>query len=262
MKIERVDTILAGNWLYFLVSTDSGITGLGEAGLWSYPSVAGQMVERLRGYLLGKDPLAIEHHWQYVYRSAHFRGAAIHAALAAIDVALWDIAGKVFEAPVYQLLGGPVRHKVRLYVHIVGDSLDQLTDAARAAVRDGFSAVRFNPFDGQSPDLRQDALVSAVIECVGAVREAVGRDVDLCVECHNRLLPPEAIALGAALAPFRILFLEDPIPPESPVLSGELARRVAVPIATGERLHNLEEFRDLLTGGPVGYIRPDLGLTG
>jgi galactonate dehydratase len=262
VKIDRVETVLAGHWVYVVVTTDTGVTGVGEGGLWSFPTAAAQLAEALRPYLVGKDPRRIEHHWQYVYRSTHFRGAAIHSALAAVDVALWDILGKVLEVPVYQLLGGRVRDKVRLYIHVVGESVDRLAAAARTAVREGFTAVRFNPFDARPLDLRQGALVAAAVECVGAVRETVGPDVDLCIECHNRLLPPEAVALGAALAPFRILFLEDPIPPESPVLSGQLAYRVVVPIATGERLHNVEEFRDLVTGGPVAYIRPDLGLTG
>jgi len=263
MKIEFIEPILAGSWLYVRIGTDTGLVGNGEGGLWTYPAAAKAVLDGITPYLLGKDPLAIEHHWQYVYRNNHFRGSAIHAALSAIDIALWDIAGKRFDVPVYQLLGGPTRHKIRLYVHVAGDTPNELAAAAARAVADGFTAVRFDPFLlGGWPISGASPLVSAAVDRVAAVREKVGPDVDIAIDVHNKLRPSDALEVGRALQPFRLLFMEDPIPPESPVSMGQLAQRMPVTIATGERLQTLEEFRDLMASGFVGYIRPDLCLAG
>jgi galactonate dehydratase len=262
MKVEQVEAIFAHNWLFFEVTTDTGLTGLGEAGLWAYPPAAAAMLDYLRLYLVGQNPLAIEHHWQYLYRSSHFRGASVSAALAAIDVALWDIAGKHLGVPIYQLFGGPTRDRVRLYLHVNGDTPELLACDAKRAVAEGFTAVRFDAFRPAWPAATQNAVLACAVERTAAVREAVGPDVDLCVECHWKFTPAEALDIGRALEPFRLLFLEDPIPPESLALMGDLARRLPVAIGTGERLNSLEEFRDLLLAGPVAYVRPDVGLTG
>lgn len=263
MKIEHVEPILAGSWLYVRIRTDTGLEGHGEGGLWTYPAAAKAVLDCITPYLLGKDPLTIEHHWQYVYRNNHFRGAAIQAALSAIDIALWDIAGKRFDVPVYQLLGGPTRDRIRLYIHVAGDTPEELATAAAGAAADGFTAVRFDPFLlGGWPLQGTAALVSAAVDRVAAVRAAVGRDVDIIIDVHNKLSPSEALEVGRSLQQYHLLFMEDPIPPESPHSMGRLAQRMPVTIGTGERLHTLEEFRDLLASGFVGYIRPDLCLTG
>jgi galactonate dehydratase len=262
VKIERVETLLAGNWLFFLVHTTTGLTGVGEAGLWSFPTAAMAVGDYLTRYLVGKDPLSIEHHWQYVYRAAHFRGAAIQGALAAVDIALWDIAGQHLGVPIYRLLGGPTRSRVRLYIHILGDTPDALADAAQKAVADGYTAVRFDPFRAPWPRLNLRGVLRSVCERLAAVRDVVGPDIDICVECHNKFSRAEAQEVARALEPYHIFFLEDPIPPESPALMADLARLLPVTVATGERLHTLEEFRDLLAAGFAGFIRPDICLTG
>src|SRR5918996_4222083 len=117
MKITRIETPFVDRYLFVLVHTDAGITGLGESGAWGYLEASAQVVETFKRYLIGQDPCRIEHHWQYLYRWSHFRGAAIMGALSAIDIALWDIAGKHFGVPAYQLLGGPTREKARVYTH-------------------------------------------------------------------------------------------------------------------------------------------------
>jgi galactonate dehydratase len=263
MRIERIETFQSGDrWLFVEITTDTGITGVGEAGLWGYPQAARAVIDSFKQYLIGQDPLRIEHHWQYLYRNAHFRGAAICGALAGIDIALWDIAGKHYGAPVYQLLGGRCRDKVRVYIHIGGETPEALAESARRAVQAGFTAVRFTPFPREYWNLTYQALLESIVQRCAAVYEAVGKDADLCIEIHRRLSPAEAVALAQELAKFRPLFYEDPILPDSIQSMAAVAVHCPVPIATGERLHTLFEFRELLERGGAAYIRPDVCLAG
>ena len=262
MKIEAIEPVLAGSWLFVLVHTEEGITGLGEAGLWGYPEASMAVLKSFEPYLVGQDPLRIEHHWQYLYRNNHFRGAAVCGALGAVDIALWDIAGKHFGTPAYQLMGGACRDRVRVYTHVGGGTVDPLVESALSAVKRGYTAIRFTPFPVDFQNLRYDALLGEIIDRVGAVREAVGEGVDLCVEMHRRLSPPEAVALARELEPLRPFFLEDPILPDSVTVMGEVAGKCRIPIATGERLHTIYEFRELLENGGAQYVRADVCLAG
>src|ERR1041384_6264683 len=147
MRITRVETIPVDRYLFVQIHTDEGIVGLGEAGTWGFLEAAEQVVKKFATYLVGEDPLRIEHHWQYLYRSTHFRGAAIMGALSAIDIALWDIAGQHYGVPVHQLLGGPVRDRARAYCHVCGASRQELLDGIVAAKEQGFTAVgHLTPF--------------------------------------------------------------------------------------------------------------------
>jgi len=263
MKIEKIETYRVGDrWLFVEIYTDNGICGLGEAGLWGYPQAAERVIESFKSYLIGQHPLRIEHHQQFLYRNAHFRGAAVSGALGGIDIALWDIAGKHLQAPVWQLLGGKCRERIRCYMHIGGERPQELAASARQAVDKGFTAVRFTPFPRGYEGLRYSRVVEEAVAYVSAVREEVGPDVDLCVEIHRRLTPMEAEGLARELVPFRIFFLEDPTLPDSVQTMGRLAAQIPVPIATGERLHTIFEFRELLEAGACRFIRPDVCLAG
>ena len=267
MKIESVETILAEDkWLLVKITTDDGIVGIGEAGLHGVPEAAEAAINTFARYLVGKDPLRIEHHFQYLYRFSHFRGAAIMGALSAIDIALWDISGKHFEAPVYVLMGGKVRDKARVYMHVNGDTVEDLYASAKAAVDEGFTALRFTPFVENSQtqyyNQRYSAMIAEARQRVAAVREAGGNDIDVCVEIHRRLTIPEAIELARAIEEFRPFFFEDPTTPDSNESMGEIARSINIPIATGERIHTIWEFRELLQQKAARYIRPDVCLAG
>src|SRR5215212_9096061 len=147
MKITAIGTIPVDRYLFVQVQTDAGITGLGESGTWGFLEASAQAVETFKRYLIGQDPLRIEHHWQYLYRWTHFRGAAIMGALSAIDIALWDIAGKHFGVPAHQLLGGPTRDKARVYYHVFGSTTEQLVTGIVEAKKAGFTAVgHLTPF--------------------------------------------------------------------------------------------------------------------
>ena len=201
MKITKVEPLSVDRFLFVKVHTDAGITGIGESGSWGFLEASKAAIEKFGRYLIGEDPLRIEHHWQYMYRFAHFRGAAIMGALSALDIALWDIAGKHFDVPAYQLMGGAVRDKARVYYHVLGDTREKLVEGVKAAREDGFTAVghltpfldedRSIPYFKTHVDKMEDA-----IEAVRQYREAAGNNVDICIEIHRQLTPAEAIVLG------------------------------------------------------------------
>lgn len=267
MKITAIENIFVDRYLFVQVRTDAGLTGLGESGAWGFLEASAAAVDTFKRYLIGQDPLRIEHHWNYMYRWTHFRGAAIMGAISAIDIALWDIAGKHFGVPVYQLLGGRTRERARVYYHVFGETKEELIQGCVDAKKAGFTAVgHLTPFLDEPRERRYfkthtDKMRDA-IETVGRYRDAVGDDVDLCVEIHRRLTPHEAIVLAQGIEPYRPFFYEDPIPPDSFDAMEQVARNIRIPIATGERLHTIYEFEMLLRRGAVQYVRPDVCLAG
>ena len=267
MKITAVEPILIDRYMFVQVHTDAGISGLGESGAWGYLEASEAVVKKWAQYLVGEDPLRIEHHWQYLYRSSHFRGAGIMGALSAIDIALWDIAGKHFGVPVYQLLGGKVRDKARVYYHVFGNTTEKLVQGIKDAKQAGFTAVgHLTPFldeDRTVPfEKTHVAKMRDAIETVRMYREAVGDDVDLCIEIHRRLTPHEAIVLARGIEQFHPFFYEDPILPDNFDMMGLVAENIHIPIATGERLHTIYEFEMLLARNAVQYVRPDVCMCG
>jgi galactonate dehydratase len=204
VKITAVEPIMVDRYMFVQVHTDAGITGLGESGAWGYLEASEAVVKKWAHYLIGEDPLRIEHHWQYMYRSSHFRGAGIMGALSAIDIALWDIAGKHFDVPVYQLLGGKVRDKARVYYHVFGDTTEKLINGIVDAKARGFTAVgHLTPFLDEDRNVPYEKThvqkMRDAIDTVRRYREAVGDDVDLCIEIHRRLSPHEAIVLARGI---------------------------------------------------------------
>ena len=267
MRITDVEILPIDRYLFVRVHTDAGLTGLGESGAWGYLEASGSAVETFKRYLIGQDPLRIEHHWQYLYRWSHFRGAAIMGALSAIDIALWDIAGKHFGVPCYQLLGGKTRDKARVYYHVFGQTTEDLVQGCIDAKAAGFTAVgHLTPFLDEPRETRYFKThahkIEDAIDTVRRYREAVGHDVDLCIEIHRRLTPSEAIVLARGIEQYHPFFYEDPILPDSPDAMAEVAESIHIPIATGERLHTIWEFEALLTRGAVQFVRPDVCLAG
>lgn len=267
LKITDVKPLLIGQYLFVQIHTNEGITGLGESGAWGFLEASAKAVETFRRYLVGQDPLRIEHHGQYLYRSSHFSGAAIVGALSAVDIALWDIAGKYFGVPCYQLLGGKCRDKARVYYHVFGDTKEKLIQGCVAAKKKGFTAVgHLTPFLDESRDkpyfkTYADKIEDA-IDTVRRYREAVGKEVDLCIEIHRRLSPAEAVALADGIAPYHPYFYEDPILPDNLDAMDLVARKIKIPIATGERFFTMQQFASLLQRGAVQYIRPDVCMVG
>ena len=268
MKITEVKPMLANRFLFVKITTDEGIVGVGESGAWAFQDAAKEAINTFALYLVGKDPMTIEHHWQYMYRSFHFRGAAIMGAISAIDIALWDIAGKYYGCPVYQLLGGKVRDKARVYYYVGGGDIDSMVKNLKEAKAKGFTAVgHLSPFLNEPRTQVYNEVsfakkIENAIERVGAYREAVGNDVDLCVEIHRQLNIPEAIAFAHGIEEFHPFFLEDPTTPDNFDSMIGIASRVNIPVATGERYHTPQEFAMLMKHDGAQYVRPDICLCG
>jgi galactonate dehydratase len=262
MRIAAVEPVLVGTGMYVLIRAEDGTVGLGQSACWAYPRAVQEIILKFRAYLIGKDPLQIEHHWQHLYRMGPFRGSVLSGAISAVDLALWDLKGKHYQAPVWDLLGGKCRDKIRLHLLMGGDSPDEIAANAREAAREGFTAIKFDPLPAGYQDMSTAALVDAVVARAAAAREAVGRDVDLILEIHRKLTPIQSLPVCEAVAQFHPLFVEDPIQIDSIVSQAEIARRVSVGIANGERLHTIWEFRELLATGGSQFVRPDVGLAG
>jgi galactonate dehydratase len=262
MKIERIQPYLVGRCLLVRVYTDEGIVGTGEAGLWAHHRWVYEAIQDLAEYYVGKDPRRMEHHFQVVSRSTHFMGSVLNAAMSAIDVAMWDILARSVDMPIYQLLGGKVRDKVKVFANVGGSTLDERARSAAEGVEKGFLSLRTQPFfPGWAARTPTKKIMDAV-NIVRAIREAVGDEIDLGLELHRNMMPDEAVLLAQELAPYRVLYYEDPLAPESVEALEYVARHVDLPIATGERFYNLYQFRELIDSKTVAWIRPDLSLVG
>ncbi len=267
MKIIDVKTLLVNRYLFVQVFTDEGLVGVGESGAWGFLDASKEAIETFKSYLIGKDPLQIEHHWQYMYRCWHFRGAAIMGAISAIDIALWDIAGKYYNTQVYNLIGGKCREKVRVYYHVGGKTTEVVIEDLKKAKDLGYTAVgHLSPFLDESRDTpyfeTHAQKIGRAVERVAAYREAVGDSVDLCIEIHRRLRPAEAIVFANAIEKYYPFFIEDPTTAENFDSMELIASKISIPIATGERLNNHQEFAQLIKKNSVSYVRPDVCMCG
>jgi galactonate dehydratase len=254
------------NAVFLKIETDAGITGYGEATNHFLPHACYGMLQDLAPYLIGEDPQRIEYLWQACYRRRFYRGGpATGAALAAIDMALWDIKGKALGVPVYQLLGGLARTKVRLYGHVTGMSAEEIAAQARqraegATGSSPITCIRFRGFhDYDAQNLHDHRLaVEQQVEYIAAIREAVGDEVDILLECHGRYDPEWAVELARRVEPYRPFAIEDPIRHENPQALAYVRAHTPLPLATGERLHDKWDFRELIVGQYVNYLRPDI----
>ncbi len=265
MKITNVEHYLTSdvrsNAVFLKVETDAGITGYGEATNHFLPHASYGMLEDLTPYLIGEDPERIEYLWQACFRRRFYRGGpATGAAISAIDMALWDIKGKAHDMPVYQLLGGLARTKVRVYGHVTGRSAEEIAEQARERVARGITAIRFRGFHAyDDQDLHDHRLaVEQQVEYIAAIREAVGDEVDIILECHGRYDPVWAVELAKRVEPYHPFVIEDPVRHENPQALAQVRAATTLPLATGERYHNKWEFRELIVNQYVNYLRPDV----
>ena len=243
MKITKITPFLVDQFLLVRVYTDAGIVGNGEADLWAHHPTVAQHINDLSHYYVGKDARRIEHHYQAVTRHTHFMGAALSAAVSAIDIALWDILAKSVDLPVYQLLGGKCRDRVKVFANVVGDTPEAFGESAADSVATGYTSLRTMPFLPDWDQIPPSKMIGQAVDIVAAIRDAIGYDVDLGLELHRNLRPEEAITLAHELGPFRILYYEDPLAPESNEALAYVAKHVDIPIATGERFYNSSSSR-------------------
>lgn len=267
MKITAIRPIFADRFLLCLVETDAGVTGTGESGAWGHLPASAAAMESFAEYLVGRDPAEIEQHWNVMHRFGHFHGAAIAGAISAIDIALWDIKGQILGQPIHALLGGPTRSRARLYAHVKASTREGMIEIAKDRKARGFTAIgHVNPFldeDRTQPWFRTHAQkIDEGVRVVAELREALGSDVDLCLEIHRRLTPAEARVFAAEIAPFRPMFYEDPMPPHGAEAMGRIADGLSIPLATGERFFSLHEFQAHISRGALDYARCSIALCG
>ena len=262
MKIIALDTyIIEPRWLFLAIRTDEGITGWGEPIVEGKAGTVAAAVQELSGYLIGKDPGPVEDHWQVLTKGGFYRGGPVlSSAVAGIDQALWDIKGKALGLPVHELLGGPVRRSMRVYSWIGGDDPSGLAEHALQRREQGFSAIKMNGA-GRMRALESPAEITAVVDRVAAVREAVGDDFDIAVDFHGRFTPAVSRVACQALEPLRPLFVEEPLVPELTADISKITESTTIPIATGERLFSRWDFRDVLGAG-IAVAQPDLSHAG
>ncbi|OCA88019.1 galactonate dehydratase [Bacillus sp. FJAT-27225] len=263
MKITKMETFLVPpRWLFLKIETDEGITGWGEPVVEGRAATVKAAVEELSEYLIGKDPLKIEDHWQVLYRAGFYRGGAITmSAISGIDQALWDIKGKFHHAPVYELLGGPVRDSIRVYSWIGGDRPIDVAEAARTAKEAGFTAVKMNATEELQYIDSYEKIDQAVAR-IAAVRDVGGRDFGIGIDFHGRVHKPMAKILAKELEAFRPMFIEEPVLAENNEALRDIASHTNIPIATGERMFSRWDFKKILADGYVDIIQPDLSHAG
>ncbi|MBM3958296.1 MAG: galactonate dehydratase [SAR202 cluster bacterium] len=269
MKIKRIDQYRPRNRCRLIrITTDTGIEGWGETTLEGKPRSTWAAVEELSDYLIGKDPLRIEHHWQAIYRSAFFKGGnVLMSALAGIDQALWDIAGKHFGVPSYQLMGGATRDRIRVYAHWgIGDLTDEGLAASRKRLdmlrkKGNYTAYKAGPagkWHAQESPTRIDEFVKAAY----MMREWVGPNVELAFDFHGKMTPALAIEVCHEIKGMRPMFVEEPVPQENPDALALVARAVPYHIATGERLLSRWEFRQVIEKQAAALLQPDVAHCG
>lgn len=263
MKITKVNTYLVRpRWGFVEIETDEGITGWGEAVLEGHAGTVLRCVEEMKEYLLQADPSRIEDIWTTLYRAGFYRGGGIMmSAISGIDQALWDIKGKVFRAPVYELMGGACRDKMRVYSWVGGDRPSDVGRAAREKLEEGFTAVKMNATEELQMIDSYDK-IDAVLERVAAIRESCGRAFGIAIDFHGRVHKPMAKVLAKKLEEFDPMFLEEPVLCENMEAFAEIAAACNIPIATGERLYSRWDFKRLLQTGGVDIIQPDLSHAG
>src|ERR671932_434902 len=268
MKIARIEQFFPRNRTRLVkITTDSGLIGWGETTLEGKPKSTHAAVDELTDYLLGKDPLRIEHHWQHIYRSAFFRGGPVlMTALSGIDQALWDIAGKHFGVPVYQLLGGAVRDRIRVYAHWgIHDLTESSLEVARTRLdwlrQRGYTAFKAGP-GGMWRAHEPPAVIDAFVKRAYLMREWVGPAVELAFDFHAKMTPALAVEVCQEIKGMRPMFVEEPVPQETPDAMKLVSSQVTFPIATGERLLTRWEFRRLFEVGAVALIQPDVAHAG
>jgi len=255
LKITRLETILVKpRWLFLKIHTNAGITGLGEPVTEGRALTCATAVKEIEPYLVGKDPRQVAHHWQAIYRHAFYRGGPIlTSALSGIDQALWDIKGKALGVPVYELLGGPTRTRVRVYAHA------RTPEQMKAAIKQGFSAFKTGPAKRRPARyVETPAEVQYAVEKFAELRQTVGNNVDLAVDFHGAISPAHAKMLIKGLEPYNPMFIEEPCQAQNHDVMAEIARSTHLPIATGERVFTKWGFREVLEKKAATILQPDL----
>lgn len=268
MKITDIQTFGVnlgdGNHLFIKVLTDEHLHGTGEAYRVGPDLAVEQTVHYLKDWLIGEDPTRIEHLWRIMYNGSRFPGGSmLNAAISGIELALWDVKGKAHGVPVYQLLGGRCRDRVRLYRGIGGNTPQGAAESALGAVKQGFTAVKMQPLPPEWPKRPWGGVLKESAARVEAVRRAVGDDIDIALDPHAQIFEAvRSLELAEVVKPFRPLFYEEALRPENYQTLASLHEKIGMPVANGEMWYTKYEFRDIIAARAVDILQPDILLCG
>lgn len=256
MKITKLETFLVKpRWLFLKIHTDEGLVGLGEPITEGRALTCAQAVDELAPYLIGQDPRRVVYHWQAMYRHAFYRGGPIlTSALSGVEQALWDLTGKSLGVPVYQLLGGPTRDRIRMYKGIGEDPV-----VLKEWIGKGFNAFKTGVAGGRSARIIETkGFVDRAVARFAALREAAGPEIDIAIDFHGAISPQTAKLLIKGLEPYQPMFIEEPVQCQNVDTLAEVARSTYLPIATGERIFTKWGFREILEKHAASVLQPDL----
>ncbi len=268
MKIIDVQTFGVnlgdGNHVFVKILTDEHLHGIGEAYRVGPDHAVEEAVHYFKDWILGQDPTRIEYIWRLLYNGSRFPGGSIlNAAISGIEIACWDLKGKALGVPVYELIGGRCRDRVRVYLGVSGSTPREVADSAKRAQDLGFTAVKMAPHPPNAEKLPWDQVLRGTAARLAAVRKAVGDDMDVGLDPHARIFEPvRALQMAQAVEPYHPMFFEEPLRPENIEAMGRLHRKIPVPIATGEMLYTKYEFRDVIAEEAADILQPDLLLCG
>ena len=261
-RIAKVEVFAAGMSCFVRLTTEDGIQGVGESTAFAYPNAVAEVIRNFEPFLIGADAHDVEQNWLKMYRALGWRGLMLGGAISAIDQAMWDIRARVFETPVWHLLGGRSRKAVRGMKVIWGNTKEDLINDSLKAQKEGYTAIKIILHQHDHHLMRHAEKIADLVDRMASLRDAVGNTLDFGVELHRNMQPGNSIALIEELMPFRPLFVEDPIPPDSVLSFAEVSAKVKTPMAAGERNTSIYEFREYIEHAGLAFVRPDIGIAG
>jgi galactonate dehydratase len=261
-RIAKVETFVAGMSCFVRLTTEDGIQGVGESTAFAFPKNVAEVIKSYEGFLIGANAHDVEANWLKMYRALGWRGLTMGGAISAIDQACWDIRGRTYETPVWNLLGGRSRKAVRGMKVVWGLTKEDLIKDSLAAQNEGYTAIKVILHQHEHHGMRHAQKIKDLVNRMAELRDAVGNTLDIGVELHRNMQPGNSIALIKELMKFRPLFVEDPVPPDSVLSFGEVSAKVDTPMAAGERNTSIYEFREYIEHAGLSFVRPDIGLAG
>ena len=261
-RIAKVETFVAGMSCFVRLTTEDGIQGVGESTAFAFPKNVAEVIKSYEGFLIGANAHDVEANWLKMYRALGWRGLTMGGAISAIDQACWDIRGRTYETPVWNLLGGRSRKAVRGMKVVWGLTKEDLIKDSLAAQKEGYTAIKVILHQHEHHGMRHAQKIEDLVNRMAELRAAVGNTLDIGVELHRNMQPGNSIALIKELMKVRPLFVEDPVPPDSVLSFGEVSAKVDTPMAAGERNTSIYEFREYIEHAGLSFVRPDIGLAG
>ena len=261
-RIAKVEVFAAGMSCFVRLTTEDGIQGVGESTAFAYPNAVAEVIRNFEPFLIGADAHDVEQNWLKMYRALGWRGLMLGGAISAIDQAMWDIRARVFETPVWHLLGGRSRKAVRGMKVVWGVTKEDLINDSLKAQKEGYTAIKIILHQHDHHLMRHAEKIADLVDRMASLRDAVGNTLDIGVELHRNMQPGNSVALIEELMQFRPLFVEDPIPPDSVLSFAEVSAKVKTPMAAGERNTSIYEFREYIEHAGLSFVRPDIGIAG